>query len=873
MDVLGNGKIQSSFRKLRYNTSAMEERSLDDSDIAKDEGIFHQTFTHHWEACRDRIRDYEPDGERCSDDILTVGAQLEQMIQLLQLELGAGNNNPETRILDTILSDRDNILAQIVGWAKSLPNGKHDVILSLLLQLSEVLVSCKQSGQSVVSHTKVVQPLLSLLDIVNNVLQHHTPSQELQSSLLCLIHSLCVLLTENPSLLELFTCSDPSTPKFLLFSLLTPFLHKPSQEGQMARDSLLLCISLSSQHQIVQKYIADHSNFCTILATGLSGLYSSLPRYLEADNLSWHRLEPEDGQDVPGLEDMLTSLELCSAVLQLASVKLAAQLLDLIYHGFLVPVLGPALSQETDTGAVVSCTVYVDLFIRVITSSSLLATWVKFLFTASVDNKLLIDILIERLSSSGQLCMTTMQLFESLVSLNMEDVMLSLVFKHLHSCNFLLPSFRTKLNYSDPHGRAAYKFLSLVPVSCDPPATPVTPRRTPFFNTSGSTSLPVSSHLQSQSYAVYLSDAQHVIRQTHRDCQLWRNNYDGIVSSNQNNNQNFNKSPVNQVKLTPKISIELGHDPLEDSEVTGSGPGSLGADTSGYLSGGWEIEADGGQENVGTPVHVQLSLEEEEEFWSAVGYSDTRSNSRQKLVSVLARLQHEDRLSMSSYGSEDVISPRTVTDTKLCDLNISSDSPPTLGPLLTALLNRVSTFADNGLGVNLRLTALVSKLATYPQPLLKAVLLHPDVVVQPSCSTLFQAICTARQKIDSIMPGLVGADEAVRSAKDDLHNRIEPHKRSASTTSIISLPATLDAGIRRGGSSFLRMFTSKKPVMGVATQSNNLSVVPSVPPHTRKMAMAAVLLEEWLQELAALAQEHSVLLHQEKIFHHEDLEC
>ena len=54
---------------------------------------------------------------------------------------------------------------------------------------------------------------------------------------------------------------------------------------------------------------------------------------------------------------------------------------------------------------------------------------------------------------------------------------------------------------------------------------------------------------------------------------------------------------------------------------------------------------------------------------------------------------------------------------------------------------RVSTFADNGLGVNLRLTALISKLASYPQPLLKSVLLHPDVVVQPSCTTLFQAIC------------------------------------------------------------------------------------------------------------------------------------
>ena len=54
---------------------------------------------------------------------------------------------------------------------------------------------------------------------------------------------------------------------------------------------------------------------------------------------------------------------------------------------------------------------------------------------------------------------------------------------------------------------------------------------------------------------------------------------------------------------------------------------------------------------------------------------------------------------------------------------------------------RVCNFPDNGLGINLRLTALVSKLATFPQPLLKSVLLHPAVVVQPACSTLFSAIC------------------------------------------------------------------------------------------------------------------------------------
>ena len=179
-------------------------------------------------------------------------------------------------------------------------------------------------------------------------------------------------------------------------------------------------------------------------------------------------------------------------------------------------------------------------------------------------------------------------------------------------------------------------------------------------------------------------------------------------------------------------------------------------------------------------------------------------------------------------------------------------------------------FADNGLGTNLRLTALISKLASYPQPLLKSVLLHPDVVVQPSCSTLFQAICTARQRIDSVMPGLVGAEEAVRSAKDDLINRVEPSKRSASVASIISLPASIDASFRKGGNSLLKIFSKQKSSAGAAgpgVSSPHSSLSSSVPPHTRKMAMAAVLLEEWLQELAALAQEHSVLRQEEKMFH------
>ena len=120
------------------------------------------------------------------------------------------------------------------------------------------------------------------------------------------------------------------------------------------------------------------------------------------------------------------------------------------------------------------------------------------------------------------------------------------------------------------------------------------------------------------------------------------------------------------------------------------------------------------------------------------------------------------------------------------------------------------------------------------------------------------------------MPGLLGADEAVRTAKADLQTRLGGKPRSASVASLISLPgvASLDAGIRRGGSSLLKMFTGggRRSGGGEGGLGSGGGVAEAaVPPHTRKMAMAAVVLEEWLQELAALAQEHSVLLQQERI--------
>ncbi len=61
-----------------------------------------------------------------------------------------------------------------------------------------------------------------------------------------------------------------------------------------------------------------------VLATGLSGLYSSLPTKLEVPNEEWHCLHKEDWLQMPPLVQFLNSLEFCNAVIQVKTCDKAA---------------------------------------------------------------------------------------------------------------------------------------------------------------------------------------------------------------------------------------------------------------------------------------------------------------------------------------------------------------------------------------------------------------------------------------------------------------------------------------------------------------------------------------------------------------------
>lgn len=132
---------------------------------------------------------------------------------------------------------------------------------------------------------------------------------------------------------------------FIIFSLLIPYVHRDGSLGHQARDALLLCMALSQKNNNIGIYIAKCSSMCPVLVTGLGGLYSSLPTTIDIATNDWYRITPDDVTDIQALTLFMNSLEFCNAVVQVAHPLIKQQLLDFMYQGFLVPVLGSTLIQ------------------------------------------------------------------------------------------------------------------------------------------------------------------------------------------------------------------------------------------------------------------------------------------------------------------------------------------------------------------------------------------------------------------------------------------------------------------------------------------------------------------------------------------------
>nr|XP_050847030.1 FHIP family protein AAEL005291-like isoform X2 [Vespula vulgaris] len=544
MSWLRNSPLRTSFTK---------QRSRDSPPKDADPSACYDSFCKHWQQAYEIIlHTIPPKGIPSQDDVLGVVNHIDQMVTLLVLELRESTSSKHYRqnssathspCLEYLLSE--NLLVKLYEW--SVHTGRFNNAVRLeQLKLYELLVS--YSG-TLLAHEPVTRPLLRLLEECANDIM----PLEVEKKLVVLLNQLCVALMQNMALLDLFFHSTSTGKnKFIIFTLLIPHVHREGGIGQQSRDAMLLCMSLSKKNDEVGLYIADQSNICPVLATGLSGLYSLLPRKLNIETDDWHRLTPDDVNDIPALIQLMNSLEFCNAVAQIAHPMVQKQLLEFLYHGFLVPVMGPALLQTT-VDELVAATAYFDLFLRSVTEPGLLRSLVRFLLEDNYDECRILDSLIQRISSRSRLCIVTLALFETLINLNCEDVMLELCLGALTPCSHVMLSQRRRLKDIDPFGRGAEKFLALIPNCCSPfsplassptslPSTLSASREESLNNTSDTLkSLPLSINYGTRvsdslygNYHAYLCDARQKITACRIACCNWSSRYDGDISKNSN---------------------------------------------------------------------------------------------------------------------------------------------------------------------------------------------------------------------------------------------------------------------------------------------------------------------------------------------------
>ncbi|XP_017296514.1 protein FAM160A1 isoform X2 [Kryptolebias marmoratus] len=482
---------------------------------------------HHSSSAASRL------GPIPADEASAVQNYVEHMLFLL-MEEEAGQGGSMGPILEFVVLE--GVMERLFLW--SLRRQFTEDMKLEQLRMYQMLLS--QAKQPLLHHKPVLRPLMMLLASCAGAATDG--GGVVEAELVQLLNQLCVALVKDPSGLELFfhSSQDQGAANFLLFSLLIPYTHRQGLVGQQARDALLLIMSLSASEPRVAQHITENTYFCPVLATGLSGLYSSLPAKLQVYSEDWHCLEQADWQQVPALVHFLHSLDFCSAVIKVAHPSICSQLLSYIYNGFLVPVLAPALHKLT-LEEVMTTTAYLDLFLRSISEPALLQNFLSFILMHRHDNVHILDTLVSRVNTPFQLGTVSLALFRTLIGLFCEDVMLQLVFRYLTPCSHLSRKQLCSLKQRDCYSSSAASFLLLMPSWC-PVYLHNTNTHSEHIHWPKDLSVSDSvgycrglDFLMDVNYLQYIWDARQAIITSHRACRFWSALYDGTNPPPQEN--------------------------------------------------------------------------------------------------------------------------------------------------------------------------------------------------------------------------------------------------------------------------------------------------------------------------------------------------
>ncbi|XP_067897167.1 FHF complex subunit HOOK-interacting protein 1A [Heterodontus francisci] len=589
-------------------------------------------FKNHWAQVVKILERHDPlknssarHGLIPPDEASAVQNYVEHMIILLIEE--RAEDAAMGPILEFVVTE--NVMEKLFLW--SLRREFTDEMKIEQIKMYEMLVT--QCHQPLLHHKPILKPLMMMLSVCSG-----TTTPIVETELVLLLNQLCSILAKDPSILELFfhTSEDQGAANFLIFSLLIPFIHREGGVGQQARDALLFIMSVSGEHDVA-KHIVENTYFCPVLATGLSGLYSSLPTKLEVKTDEWHYLQREDWMHIPALVQFMNSLEFCNAVIQVAHPMIRNQLVNYIYNGFLVPVMAPALHKLT-VEEVMTTTAYLDLFLRSISEPSLLQTFLSFILLHEHEKVPILDTLVSRINTPFRLCVVSLALFRTLINLNCEDVMLQLVLRYLIPCNHMMLSQRGAVRERDCYSVSAAKLLALTPACCNSGIQLTSGEhegeyflgsKVPGTTTAGSEGMVACAQIPGDwdrlrkpldiSYLQYLWEARVNITTCMKRCRVWSAPYDGenpdaeIVSlvlpedTSKTSAKTQHNSVIRRTRLKANSTREKMQLDLEwdDSYDTGMSPGSDEDSLQPYLPFAAKQETGNSTHPVDPPKHIQ----------------------------------------------------------------------------------------------------------------------------------------------------------------------------------------------------------------------------------------------------------------------------
>lgn len=274
----------SWFKRGRNESKSLGQASDDSAEIRSRADTDPQTclevFQNHWKQALSIIKkgNGSTSSHGCNpDEQEAVMQNVEQMINLLVGEVGLDENGQGMPgpILHYLLEE--DIFDQFCNWCHyNSSNG--DKLKCEQLRIFEQLIS--QSQQLLLIHKAIIQPLLRLLYLC----AEGSKTSDVESRLVLVLHQLCVCISQETVILESFfnASTNHGPTKFLIFSLLIPYIHREGKVGQQARDALLLIMTISARNPHIGLYIAENSDFCPVRA--YFSLYMYIPGIMMIDD-------------------------------------------------------------------------------------------------------------------------------------------------------------------------------------------------------------------------------------------------------------------------------------------------------------------------------------------------------------------------------------------------------------------------------------------------------------------------------------------------------------------------------------------------------------------------------------------------------------